>query len=358
MDAEEEKARGEAAAAARLEAELKQPENLSDDEDYTSGHGATMLEGEEAEKLLAQAQKWEDEGGDVYAAVGPEDYEHIFLEHEESVFSLSIHPKNENLLLSGACDDRAILWDVKEKKSIKVFQDHKDTVVEVAFSYDGKYFATASLDGTINVYVTKTRALHKTLDGPGGDIHWMKWHKEGYFLAAGSADTTSWLWNAKKGTMLRCFAGHIGPVLCGGFTQDGKLLYTASDDASLYMWSPRTGQSVYHVKGPKFHLGPITSVAVHPTQPMIITGSYDATAALVNVNTGKVITKLEGHADAIESVGFSPTLMLASTASLDGCVTAPITLTIMTTLTYKTLFVLYILYLIYHHLILDFNVLT
>jgi WD40 repeat protein len=309
---------GEIQRVIEIDRSLPPPED--DDEEMIQSSAAQMLEGEEAEKLFARAQRFVDEGGDVAEAVGPEDYEHVFLDHTESVFCVAINPVDPDMILSGSCDDKAILWDVKEKIARRTFADHKDTIVEVAFSSDGKYFATASLDATINVYVTKSGNHHKTLEGPGGDIHWMTWHKEGYFLAAGSADTTVWLWNAKKGAMLRCFAGHIGPVLCGGFTNDGKLLFSASDDASLYVWSPRTGEPVYHLKGNTFHMGAITSVACHPTQPLLLTGSYDATAQLINLNNGKPILKLEGHEDAIESVGFSNVLSLCHTASLDGSI--------------------------------------
>lgn len=35
-----------------------------------------------------------------------------------------------------------------------------------------------------------------------------------------------------------------------------------------------------------------------------MTGSYDKTARIVNVNTGKVLSTFEGHTDSVESVGF------------------------------------------------------
>ena len=66
-----------------------------------------------------------------------------------------------------------------------------------------------------------------------------------------------------------------------------------------------------------FHEMPVTCLSTHPSDNLVITGSADNSAIVSSSANGRVLTRLTGHKDGIEGVGFCKTMKLAATASLD-----------------------------------------
>lgn len=60
----------------------------------------------------------------------------------DAVLSVAVHPTNADLFASGGCDDKAYVWDAKTGEALYALEDHKDSVIAVAFNHDGKYIAT------------------------------------------------------------------------------------------------------------------------------------------------------------------------------------------------------------------------
>ena len=75
----------------------------------------------------------------------------------ESVFSCSVHPTNPSLVVSGGEDDLAYLWNAETGDVILETEGFKDSVVQVAFSRDGTYFACADMSGVVRAYKTATK---------------------------------------------------------------------------------------------------------------------------------------------------------------------------------------------------------
>jgi WD40 repeat protein len=52
-------------------------------------------------------------------------------------------------LASGSADKTVKLWSVELQKEVTTLQGHSEFVHSVAFSPDGKYFASSSIDKTV-----------------------------------------------------------------------------------------------------------------------------------------------------------------------------------------------------------------
>jgi len=140
--------------------------------------------------------------------------------------------------------------------------------------------------------------LH-TLQGPSGEIEFLLFHPHGHVVAAGSSDSTVWMYNADTGDMMHVFTGHLGSVLCGTWSTDGKLLITGSDDGAVYIWNPKTGQPKY----PKItHDTPITSITSHPYESLIACGTANGIIQVINTDTGHVVSTYS-NAQSTESGG-------------------------------------------------------
>eukprot|EP00439_Symbiodinium_sp_Y106_P071852 s2412_g13.t1 len=154
------------------------------------------------------------------------------------------------------------------------------------------------------------------------EIEWILWHPKGHAILAGSNDTMAWMWWAPSGKVMQIFAGHAAGVTCGCWGLGGKVVVTGSEDHGVIVWNPRAGTPQHHIR--EVHESSIISICSHPESPIVVTGAEDATAKILQIETGKVLEPLPGHIDSVEAVAFSnappkSTLLLA-TGSMDGTV--------------------------------------
>merc|ERR1712150_56650 len=226
----------------------------------------------------------------------------------------------------GGQDDVAVLWSIEEHRgNFTCVQSHRleghtDSITQVAFSHDGKYVATGSYDGTARIWDPKNGDLVHVLEGPSKEIEWILWHPKGHAILAGSTDNMVWMWWAPTGKLLQCFAGHAQSVTCGCWGLGGKLICTGSEDCSVIVWNPRMGTPNHHVR--QVHESGIITICSHPEAPIVVTGSQDAVARVIQIETGKIVANLCGHVDSVEAVGFNTPapggMLLVATVSMDG----------------------------------------
>lgn len=114
--------------------------------------------------------------------------------HESDVYGLDFIP-NSCLLLSGSGDGTVRLWDTQTGAE-KFKRTLSDSVISVAHSADGKFFAASCRDHTATV-----------------------WNLAGTEL-----------------TRLSGAEGHTDSVFCITFSPDGETIVTASDDKTLKLW--------------------------------------------------------------------------------------------------------------------------
>lgn len=95
------------------------------------------------------------------------EYENFLADGE--IYSLGMNDKG--VLVLGDGEDTTYLYDLNKKEIIKKEKFNKDSVVNVAFSNDLKYCATASLDGSVNLFNGEDFTLITTVNGSFSDIN-------------------------------------------------------------------------------------------------------------------------------------------------------------------------------------------
>lgn len=75
---------------------------------------------------------------------------------------------------------------------------------------------------------------------------------------------------------------------CGALMKDGRHVALAYEDGVIKVWDLKEGNPLISVAPPMGHLASVTSLAVHNENVLLLSGSEDSTAKLINANTGKV----------------------------------------------------------------------
>nr|VFK63065.1 MAG: WD-40 repeat-containing protein [Candidatus Kentron sp. TUN] len=197
---------------------------------------------------------------------------------------------------------------------------HKAMINDVMFTPDGKQLISVSDDKTIRIWDVEHGELLRTLRGQMGEGHEGKLFAgalspDGNLLAVGgylpgnyeSRHTIRLMdLHAPQDAPLRLFKGHRNVVSSLAFSPDGKYLLSGSFDHTARLWEIQTGETLRVLAG---HTDAIYAVGVSAPgengEIRLVTGSDDHTLRLWD-GAGNLIQVLEGHGDDVMSVAFTP----------------------------------------------------
>ncbi|KAL2339052.1 hypothetical protein Fmac_013498 [Flemingia macrophylla] len=204
--------------------------------------------------------------------------------HTNYVFCVNFNPQS-NVIVSGSFDETVRVWDVKSGKCLKVLPAHSDPVTAVDFNRDGSLIVSSSYDGLCRIWDASTGHCMKTLiDDENPPVSFVKFPPtpSSFSLAPW---TTLWLWNYSTGEFLKAYTGHVNSKYCISSTfsiTNGKYVVGGSEDNRIYLWELQTRKMVQKLEG---HSDTVVSVSCHPTENMIASG------ALGNDKTVKIWTQ-------------------------------------------------------------------
>lgn len=180
-------------------------------------------------------------------------------------------------------DDRMIrILDATSYRELAIFRGHKDDVVSLDFSPDGKTLASGSWDGAVKLWDVATGLELATLRGHTDSVWSVRFSPNGRRLATGSKDRSVKLWDSATARELQTMKTHSDEVFSVAFSPDGRRLASASNDHTVKLWDTATGRDLATFRD---HADQVWSVAFSPDGRTLASGSWDKTVRLYRAAT-------------------------------------------------------------------------
>ncbi len=242
--------------------------------------------------------------------------------HRQAIAALAVSPDGK-ILASGGWEPGIRLWDLTTGTQIQTLSGHTNRITAIAFvTFDkslpsgGLQLVTASRDGTIKLWQQDTPEAEFvdtfTFQGHQASVESLALSPIAPLMVSGDSDGSVKIWHLEFRELLRSLAKHRGSVsaiaiaplepLQTPINPDRLMVISGSWDMSIRLRNLNTGGVYRSLTG---HLLPVGAIGLSPNQRLIATGSHDTTIKLWNLASGDLITTLSGHLAAVTSVAFN-----------------------------------------------------
>ncbi len=248
------------------------------------------------------------------------------------------------------------VWNLGTGSEYQRLVGHSDQITGIVISRDGRRVITSSIDKSVRLWDVESGRQLRKFDGDD-PIACSPDGRYGLYQTIGAVELT--LFDLSNGetvgksasTGSGVFDRETDPVEQVGYSPDGKLLLTLIDTRGLRAWDVQTGREsgstqtlprrpgftastadrryevVYNdlidvatgkvlTKFDSNH-DVVRSVAISADGRLVLTGSIDSTVELWDAKTGKRLHQLEGHVGVVNFVEFSPDGRTVVTAGQD-----------------------------------------
>jgi len=182
------------------------------------------------------------------------------------------------------------ILDAKSRRAVGAAMPHKKPVTEKAFSADGKYFATASRDGSARIWevASGTPTCPPLIkDSVSGTVTALNFSPDSSLLAVASTlgITTNPMvsfWKAADGKPMAHSLDSGQLVECLAFSPDGRYIATGGTDRNARVWWVETGEPV---TPPLWHEGEVFAVSFSPDSRWLVTCGSEGTTRVWDIAT-------------------------------------------------------------------------
>jgi WD40 repeat protein len=286
-------------------------------------------------------------------------------EGDQSERELAIHLSFQasTVLAIGSSQGRILFWDYKQNKVTRDVNLSKHSLVKIAISTSGTYFAACGLDSSIYIWDAKLMAILTVFKGHSARINSLVFSTDEKYLFSGADDKTVRRWQLSlemKGAVIAnytsfysgevkalaihptknyllagnengnldtfslqennkirtlTFAPGDQAVRCLAFSDDGAYLAAAGGEGAIRLWYLPEQKEFLADAG---HRRGIRQLLFLKNGSQLVSSGLDKTIRLWNVESANLITTLAGHQASVLSISLSPDEKHIYSTSFDG----------------------------------------
>jgi len=238
---------------------------------------------------------------------------HKWWQHEAPILSVAFSP-NGLWLATGSMDKTIKIWNLKSGRLKSHFKGHKKLIRAIAFSPDNKWLASSSADRSVIIWNLSSGKLHYRLAAHPSSVWSVGFSSDSAWLASASKDKTIKTWNMKTKKLQHILAGHKDGVATVAYSPNGDILASGGIGGMVKLWNLKTGQLADTLSK---HKDEIWSVAFSPDGKLLATASKDNTIKIWQTKSYRLLKSLKAHRNGVSSVVFSPDSEWIISTSID-----------------------------------------
>lgn len=252
---------------------------------------------------------------------------------QDSVRSLAFTPDSMILAASGGNTEGFAIhvWDVASEENIAILEGHSDIVWGVAFSPDGKMLASVSSDRTARIWNWRSGEVLKILDFPG-EVVSVRFSPDGQRLAIGGVaelenqvqHAAIWTYSVGSWEPLIKFPEYMN-ITAMAYSPKGSILVGGGTSRNVQVWAADEGIRLFTFN----HAHQVFEAAISPDGSVVATATCESVVYpecpdggvwLWDLHSGKLLGKVAGFPDFVESVAFTVDGSSLIAASREGTV--------------------------------------
>lgn len=282
---------------------------------YNNGESSPIL----ASGSRGEIKLWDLTKGELIETLS--EYPWVTSGEINEVNSLAFSPDGQTLV-SGGADSTIKLWHIGGLDLIDILHKHHGMVRCVAFTADGLMLVTAGDDRKVLFWDLMQRQVAIALSLDDTAAHSLAISSNGQNLAIGSyrkikvwqtSQPQKWE-NIKDSPPSYTLKGHGHIVSALAICADNKLLVSGSWDKTVKIWDLETGKLIRTLTG---HKDRVYAIALSPDQQIIASGSADHSIKLWHLATGELLATFTGHSHTVTALAFTDSGEMLVSASWD-----------------------------------------
>ncbi len=237
--------------------------------------------------------------------------------HRNDVMSLAFSSDGKTLV-SGSIDRTAIIWDIQTAQIKQRFTKHKGWVWSLSFSPDQTMVASASFDDDAWVWDAQTGQPRQQLKPNPSSLVFAE---RGEVLV-GASGKLLYTWNTQTWKRDRILSAHTEPIYVITLSNDGRFIASGDMSGQIILWEVKNWQPVQKIRMQNW----IKSLSFFPDGSKLVVGSAlidrDGTQSGGDVDvlslSNQSSVRLLRSAGVVWSVAVSPNGKLIASAGKDG----------------------------------------
>ena len=237
---------------------------------------------------------------------------------DPSGYSVAFSPDGNRLLSTHYSERTVQLWDVRERRLLGKFTNHKLGVGWAVFTPDAKSVISTGGEAYATNKIGELKIWDASTFSEVGDfklVEFPVWRcdvsPDGRLIVASGNAPVVQIWDVRSRSLLARLAGHqtelIGGVYGLRFSPDGQFLATGDMAGTVRLWNLSTNQPDWRIYEPiviGVHAHPIYSLVFSPDGQRLVSTSRDHTVKIWDLTTRRESATLRGHGGRVWNAAY------------------------------------------------------